>query len=118
MPKFVIQQHKKQGEPVHWDLMLEEGDSLKTYRLDKPPEKLMTETATATPIFDHEKRFLTYEGPVNKGLGQVQIEERGTYQTRSKTEHIWHMTLQGDILQGRFTIATESNDRCSFGRGY
>ena len=37
--KFVIQRHNTPDE-THWDLMLEQRDTLQTYRLELPPEKL------------------------------------------------------------------------------
>jgi hypothetical protein len=104
MPKYIIQKHEKQGEPVHWDLMLEHDDVLKTFRIDRPPERWNDEVAQAIPIFDHEKRFLTYEGPVNKGLGHVEIVERGGYQTVSQTLNSWHLDLQGTVLRGAFVL--------------
>ena len=116
MPAFVIQKHEKQGEPVHWDLMLERGEVLKTFRLDRPPEQLVTEHAIAAPIFDHDKRFLTFEGTVNRGLGTVQIVERGRYQTLSQTDTAWSFTLEGSVLQGRFTLKVDDNNRWTFGK--
>lgn len=104
MPAFVIQRHEKQDEPVHWDLMLERGEALKTFRLDQPPEQLMLEPGAATPIFDHDKRFLTYEGSVNQGLGRVTIADRGEYETIDQTSHRWVIQLQGKVLAGRFVI--------------
>ncbi|MBP8303989.1 MAG: hypothetical protein KBE04_07680 [Phycisphaerae bacterium] len=101
MPRFVIQQHDRQGEPRHWDLMLEhEGGALKTFRLDLPPAELLERAAKAVPISDHPVRFLTYEGPVNKGLGRVQIADRGTYQTLDQGEEAWDLELQGQTLKG------------------
>ncbi len=39
-PKFVIQKHIK-GRDVHWDLMLQVGETLETYRLELPPERVV-----------------------------------------------------------------------------
>ena len=110
MPKYVIQKHEKQDEPVHWDLMLEEGDVLKTFRIDRPPQDLLQHPAQATPIFDHDKRFLTYEGPVNKGLGSVQIQDQGTYQILTQTDQEWQLELAGNILKGKFTLTQEDSN--------
>ncbi len=57
--------------------MIESGDKLKTWRLENPPEQLATETTKAVPIFDHDKKFLTYQGPVNNGKGTVEIVDHG-----------------------------------------
>lgn len=114
MPRFVIQQHDRQGEPRHWDLMLEQGDGLKTLRLDLPPAELLDRPAKAVPIADHPIRFLTYEGPVNKGLGQVAIVERGTYETLGQGEGTWDLEVRGETLKGRFRLTRSSTDAGEF----
>jgi hypothetical protein len=110
MPRFVIQQHDRQGEPRHWDLMLEQGDDLKTFRLDIPPDQLLIQPAKAIPITDHSLRFLTYEGSVNKGLGRVEITERGTYKTFAQGNDSWELELDGQILKGRFSLTRSTSD--------
>ncbi len=62
--RFVIQKHTR-GKNVHWDFMLQLGESLQTYRLDKTPEEVLNQTAGAVKIFDHPLKFLTYQGQVN-----------------------------------------------------
>ncbi len=104
MPQFVIQHHQRQGQPEHWDLMFESGQVLKTFQLDRPPAHAGLLPAQAVPIFDHELRFLTYEGPVNQGQGQVTLADQGTYQSLQQTEGLWEFTLDGTILQGRFIL--------------
>ena len=112
--KFVIQKHTRCGE-VHWDLMLEAGEALETYRLHLPPEKLMQEKTSAAKIFEHPLRFLTYEGPVNKGAGNVEIAERGNYNViRQKPDYI-ELELAGEILRGRFALRCKSDDEWMFG---
>ena len=45
--RFVIQQHYRDGERPHWDLMLERDGILETYRLALPPEKWEKEAIEA-----------------------------------------------------------------------
>ena len=104
MPKFVILEHQREGEETHWDLMLEVGDILKTFRLDSPPESVANHVAEAHPIFDHERRFLTYEGPVNQGKGCVRRVDVGTYETRSQDGAHWKLTLVGQTLTGEYGL--------------
>ena len=104
MPRFVIQEHQKQGEETHWDLMLEQGDRLKTFRLNLHPKNLQKEPTQATPISDHDKRFLSYEGPVNQGLGSVQLVEQGSYSTLLQNDATWRLSLNGTLLKGVFEI--------------
>ena len=101
--KFVIQKHEKQGQDVHWDLMLEVEGVLQTYRLDIPPENLAGQICRAVRIFDHPLKFLTYQGSVNKGLGTVEIAETGSYELISKTDTAVQLRLNGNILRGNFS---------------
>lgn len=96
--RFVIHEHQKHEEPVHWDLMLEYGGVLKTFRLNCAPQDLATEPCQATPIFDHSTRFLEYEGPVQQGLGQVKPVDRGLYESMRMTRHTWTVHLKGKVL--------------------
>lgn len=96
--RFVIHEHRAPDHSVHWDLMLEQGDALKTFRLDCAPSQMTDTPCQAAPIFDHDKRFLTYEGPVQKGLGQVRQVDRGTYESIGMTEQTWTVNLHGEVL--------------------
>ncbi|MFC1675784.1 DNA polymerase ligase N-terminal domain-containing protein [Planctomycetota bacterium] len=108
--KFVIQEHRS-GADVHWDLMLEQTDVLETYRLDKGPGQLLAETANAEKIFDHPKKFLTYQGPVNKGAGRVEIVEAGTYKITNNQNGQLELSLDGRILKGDFTLTLVEGER-------
>jgi hypothetical protein len=101
--RFVIQEHTT-PDGVHWDLMLEKGQALITFRLEQPPQAVSDGVVRATRIFDHPLRFLTYEGPVQKGTGKVRIVDRGTCRLLEEAQHVITMDLQGDILQGGFTL--------------
>ncbi len=111
--KFVIQKHTR-GLDVHWDLMLESGDCLQTWRLDKGPGQILNSAAEAIKIIDHRLKFLTYEGPVNNGEGNVQIAEAGTYQITSQTNDKIEMDLAGQILTGKFRLKRIKDDKWQF----
>jgi NCAIR mutase (PurE)-related protein len=101
--RFVVQEHTT-PDGVHWDLMLEKGEVLTTFRLEQPPEAASASTVRATKIFDHPLRFLMYEGPVQKGTGKVRIVERGTCDVPVEGEDVIALRLQGTTLQGDFTL--------------
>lgn len=111
MNRFVIHKHTQDSE-VHWDLMIEWGDSprgeaegkLKTWRLENPPEKLATEKTKATPIFDHDKKFLTYQGTVNNGKGTVEIVDEGLCTIESNIKDEISIIFEGKILKGSFIL--------------
>ena len=103
--RFVIQKHTKSGSS-HWDMMVQKGDFLQTWRLDKEPRQihLQNTPAKAEKIFDHPLKFLTYEGPVNKGKGRVKIADAGTYKIINQDAGKIEMELAGEILKGKFIL--------------
>ena len=98
---FVIHKHTR-GDDVHWDLMIEEESCLKTWRLDNPPEKVAAGKTKATPIFDHDKKFLTYQGPVNNGTGTVELADSGTCEILTNNENELKIKFEGNFLKGIF----------------
>jgi len=99
--RFVIHKHTQEKQ-THWDLMIESGDKLKTWRLENPPEKLASEKTKATPIFDHDKKFLTYQGPVNNGKGKVEIVDEGICIVESTSENETKINFYGKKLKSKF----------------
>ena len=75
MPRYVILTH---DHPFpHWDLMLESGDALATWRLLDAPAAGRVCRAEKLP--DHRSMYLDYEGPVSGGRGVVARWDHGTY---------------------------------------
>jgi bifunctional non-homologous end joining protein LigD len=111
--KFVIQEHLS-GSDVHWDFMLESGGILQTYRLDKALSEALHLAVNATKIFDHPLKFLTYQGPVNKGQGSVRIIETGTYRIVHQAHDRIELDLNGKILKGNFTLTHIEGDNWQF----
>lgn len=110
---FVIHEHTLEGD-IHWDMMLQDGELLKTWRLDIGPEKIHNKPVNATKIFDHPLRFLTYQGPVNKGKGTVRIVDKGTYKIVNLTDGNLEISLSGCILTGRFRFDTTDSENMQF----
>jgi hypothetical protein len=101
--QFVIQEHTTPSG-VHWDLMLEMQDTLWTWRLNTPPAEIKNEPVAAERIGDHPLRFLTYQGPVQNGTGQVTIADKGTYSLREQIENSLLIDMHGKMLKGEFTL--------------
>lgn len=101
--RFVIQEHTT-AEGTHWDLMLEQGDVLTTFRLEEMPAAIPARAVRAEKIFDHPLRFLTYEGPVQQGTGRVRIVDRGIYRLLAPPDQMIVLALDGHVLQGDFTL--------------
>ncbi len=112
--QFVIQEHTSR-EDIHWDLMLESGDHLQTFRLNTRPEVLNDRSAGAVKIDDHPLRFLKYQGPVNKGTGNVRIVESGTYIAASTSAERIELNIDGHILKGNFLLNRIESKQWEFG---
>jgi bifunctional non-homologous end joining protein LigD len=102
-PRFVVQEHTT-PEGVHWDFMIEREGVLATFRLEQPPQAVLDHAVRAVQIFDHPLRFLTYEGPVQKGAGRVSLVDRGTCHGSDEKDGPITLDLRGEILRGRFTL--------------
>ncbi len=106
---FVIQEHSA-PEGVHWDLMLQLGDALRTWRLSVPPEQIQNEPIPAEKIADHSLRFLSYEGPVQNNTGSVKIADRGNFTLFEQTEKEILFETAGQILKGKFQLQFQQNN--------
>ena len=114
--RFVIQRHTRDGERPHWDLMLENGTVLETYRVCLPPEDWGNKPVEAVRIFDHPLKFLSYEGSVNKGKGRVKIADCGTYRVLERDDKQQLLEFAGNILNGKFVMSQTKNAECNFSR--
>jgi hypothetical protein len=106
MPKFVILRHDA-PQGVHFDLMLEVGDALRTWALAEVPEPGGETTAEALP--DHRIAYLDYEGPVSGDRGTVVRYDRGTYTVDREGDREWVVQLAGEKLLGRGTLRRVSD---------
>ncbi len=96
MPRYVILEH---DHPVlHWDLMLEAGDVLRTWRLAALPELGQAVAAEAT--FDHRLHYLDYEGPIRGNRGRVVRWDRGVFAWQLDSPEQLVVQLEGERLSG------------------
>ena len=101
--RFVIHEHST-DEGSHWDLMLETENTLQTFRLDTSPRQIFHKPAHAEKIQDHPLKFLKYQGPVQNGKASVQIVDSGTYTALHRTSEKIEIHLQGQTLNGKFSL--------------
>ena len=66
---------------LHWDLLLEEEYSARTWRLLRKP--CLGEPIAAEPLPNHRLMYLDYEGVVSGDRGTVKRFLAGTYQPLS-----------------------------------
>ena len=114
--RFVIQEHST-AEGIHWDLMLEQDKILTTFRLEEAPSEVLHHAIRAVKIFDHPLRFLTYEGPVQKGTGHVRLTDSGTYRLTGRDDDTIGLAMEGRILTGRFTLTRDRDQHWLFAAG-
>lgn len=96
MPKFVLLEHDH--PELHWDFMLENGDALLTWRLDRLPNEAAEIVAVA--LADHRVAYLDYEGPVSGNRGSVTRIDRGYYQRLEFADGNIRVRLVGSRLNG------------------
>src|SRR6185436_5473214 len=74
--RWVVLHHTGVDEP-HFDLMYEQqpGSTLTTWRL---PEWPPAQYVPATPLAEHRRDYLDYEGPVSNNRGSVRRVADGT----------------------------------------
>ncbi len=113
MPRFVILEHDH--PTLHWDLMLEAGEVLWTWRLAEPPgpENL---AIAATRIGDHRRLYLDYEGPVSGGRGRVTPWDAGTYDVLESRHDRLHLDLRGSRITARVLLVQQAGDKWRFER--
>jgi hypothetical protein len=103
--RFVILTHDHPF--LHWDLMLEDGDALTTFRLLQEPATGVAIAAEA--LAAHRKAYLNYEGPVSGGRGTVTQWDRGTCEpmSRSETKQVWR--LWGSRIKATITLKADGS---------
>jgi hypothetical protein len=108
--KFVVHRHSGVG-PTHWDLMIQAGNALATWQLaDEPTPDALREGMTARRIADHRLAYLTYEGPVSRGRGEVRAVEGGRARVVQAEAERWLVRLGGLRLIGSLEIARLPGD--------
>lgn len=96
MTRFVILEHDHPTQ--HWDLMLEAGEVLRTWRLAEPPRHGAAIAAVA--VFDHRLLYLDYEGPISGNRGRVIRWDAGAFDWRERKDERVIVQLHGLQLRG------------------
>jgi hypothetical protein len=114
-PRFVVLEHDHPF--LHWDLMMEAGPALRTWRLAAPPAA--GAEVEATPLGEHRRLYLDYEGPLSGDRGRVARWDHGTFTWESEEEGLVAVRLDGARLQGllRLQRQTAESWRASFTPG-
>lgn len=103
MTRFTISRHS--GAPDgrdHFDLFLERGGTLKSWRLR---DSDFGDIAPASEAPDHDLKYLAYEGNLSPGKGSVAIVETGTWLEDSWSPQGIQAALSGKRLKKRIWLA-------------
>jgi hypothetical protein len=101
MPRFVVLTHDHPF--LHWDLMLEQGSVLRTWRLLQPPDVEGPIEAEALGV--HRLAYLDYEGPVSGGRGTVERWDAGTYEILESVSNLLTVRFFGQRVRGEASLA-------------
>ena len=101
MPRFVVLRHES-PRGLHWDLMLESGEVLKTWALPAPPAS--SKPLIVEALSDHRRAYLDYEGPISGDRGEVARWDSGSYRLERQSETQWVVQLKGEHIAGLATL--------------
>lgn len=109
---FVVLYHVSPADE-HWDLMIETGQVLATWRLMSHPRELAVAGARirCRRISDHRRDYLEYEGPLSGNRGDVTRVDRGECSIHDKSLNGWVVEFSGEILRGEYLIDALQPDR-------
>jgi DNA polymerase ligase (LigD)-like protein len=109
MPRFVVLHHDFPAGHVrrpHWDLMLEWGQSLRTWAMASEPGSATEIAAEALP--DHRVAYLDYEGPLSGDRGSVTRWDVGQYHLERDREDELTIQLLGGRLRGELRLRQDT----------
>ena len=101
MSRFVILIHDHPF--LHWDLLLENGDSCRTWRLLTDPG-LASNDIRAEALPNHRLLYLEYEGPVSCQRGSVVQWDSGRCEWRTNLPEACEVRLEGRHWRGVLRI--------------
>ena len=89
--------HLPKGQDVHFDLMLQTEEGLRTWAMGLLPMAGKRCGAIELPL--HRTDYLTHEGPVSQGRGTVKRVMQGSYNLSGPDQVILEMEKQNLIVK-------------------
>jgi hypothetical protein len=120
--RFVVHHHTGHpGEKDHYDLMIDAGDALATWRIstESMGRLLAGGMVGAAKIANHRREYLSYEGPVSCDRGMVKIMDAGECVPAGDSGETLRYWMEGKKLRGLLVISPRHGDRydVSFSQG-
>ncbi len=113
---FVVLRHVD-AAGVHYDLMIDEGQSLATWKCRSPPESASDrQPVICTRSPDHRRMYLDYEGPISEGRGQVNRHDHGWCTIRQQGSAAGAISgrlaviFGGRLLRGPYALVRSETD--------
>jgi hypothetical protein len=132
MHRFVIQQHFRDAEDWHFDLMLECGEALVTFSSGSPPDDPASLPMLVRQLGNHRTSYLEYQGEISGGRGWCRFHDRGEMQwivpapdacpaarvgeTAHPTEDVIVVHLQGEKMRGTYRLTREPKSGIDYWR--
>lgn len=114
---FVILHHvTRDGE--HWDLMIQRGETLRTWRLRVGGVPTVDQPVPVQRIGDHRLAYLDYEGPVSGDRGHVRRVDRGRATWRDEERAAAEdamVQLRGRVVNGVYHFFKAPNGVAMWG---
>lgn len=105
--RFAIARHDGSPEGDHYDLLLESGDVLRTWRFQAAHFEA---PQPAKQLKDHRKKYLEYEGEISGGRGRVSIYETGTYEVDVWSDKVVQIALAGPKIKTRLRLDLQEGE--------
>ncbi len=103
--QFVFHHHTGYGEP-HYDLMLHHGEALATWQLTIPLSQIPDDQEIIVrKIQDHRLIYLTYQGAISGGRGEIKRLERGDFEPLIIEASYWYFILNGQQLKTHYELS-------------
>ena len=101
--RFVVLLHRQKAAH-HFDLMIDAGQKLATWKMADPPETARDAPQRCLRLPDHRRRYLDYEGPISQNRGEVTRHDAGDCVVHAQSKTCWEVTFHGHRLIGRVHI--------------
>ena len=105
MPRFVILQHSTPAHyprPSHFDLLLEEAESCRTWALSHAPTA--GKPIAAEQLAPHRLIYLDFEGPLEGDRGEVMRWESGQFEWLLNSALAVELKILGTRLRGSLVL--------------
>ena len=106
--RYVILRHVDH-EGTHYDLMIENGGVLWTWKFSECPSAFGPQQSRR--INDHRPIYLDYEGPVSGNRGTVTRVDGGNCFVEQESPAGYLFRFAGTTLTGRFSLTSAGTDQ-------